>query len=172
VTFPRSLGQVPIYYSAKNTGRPYLAANPNEKYVSKYLDGPNTPLYPFGYGLGYADFTFSDIQLDTKTLHPGGKLQATLDVTNTGKVAGSETVQMYIHDFVADVGRPVLELKGFQRIALAPGQRQTVSFQIEEKTLAFLRADMTHGTEPGQYEVLIGPNSAALHTAKFDLSPH
>ncbi len=172
VTFPRSLGQVPIYYSVKNTGRPYNAANPNEKYVSKYLDGPNTPLYPFGFGLSYTDFAFSNIQLDTKALHPGEKLRATVEVTNTGTADGIETVQMYIRDLVADVTRPVLELKGFQRVDLTPGQRQTVTFEIEEKTLTFLRADMTFGTEPGQYEVLVGPNSAALKSAQFDLTAH
>lgn len=171
VTFPRNLGQVPIYYSAKNTGRPLDPAQPKAAYKSSYLDAPNDPLYPFGFGLSYTTFAFSQVQLDCEQLARGAALTATVTVTNTGARAGAEVVQLYIRDLVGSVTRPVLELKGFQRIELAPGAHRAVSFQIGERELRFLRGDLTWGTEPGEFEVFLGPNSRDLHSARFTLTP-
>jgi len=170
VTFPRNLGQVPLYYNAKNTGRPINPARPREKYKSNYLDSPNDPLYPFGYGLSYTTFTYSGLKLDRDTLHPGESLTVTVDVANTGQMDGVETAQLYIHDLVADVGRPVLELKGFQQVELRAGEHRQITFEIGEKELSFLRADMTWGTEPGNFDVLVGPNSRDLQSARFELA--
>ena len=168
-TFPRTVGQVPIFYAAKNTGRPLDPTNPKEKYKSSYLDCLNDPLYPFGFGLSYTTFSYSDVRLDRATLKPGEKLRATVTVTNTGKLAGAEVVQLYMRDLVGSVTRPVRELKGFQKIELRAGESCEVSFSIGENELKFLRADMTVGTEPGQYEVFIGPNSRDTQSAKFEL---
>src|SRR5271167_4170964 len=130
VTFPRTLGQGPIFYAAKNTGRPLDPANPKEAYKSSYIDCPNDPLYPFGFGLSYTTFAFSELRLDHSTLAPGGKLTASVTVTNTGASEGAEVVQFYIRDLVGSVTRPVLELKGFQKITLKPGESREVSFTI------------------------------------------
>ena len=168
-TFPRTVGQVPIFYAAKNTGRPLDPANPKEKYKSSYLDCSNDPLYPFGFGLSYTTFTYSEVRLDRATLNPGEKIQATVTVTNTGNYAGAEVVQLYLRDLVGSVTRPVRELKGFQKIELRAGESREISFTIGENELKFLRADMTVGTEPGEFQVFIGPNSRDTHAAKFDL---
>jgi beta-glucosidase len=170
VTFPRNLGQVPIYYSAKNTGRPIRPGNPHEKYKSNYLDSPNDPLYPFGFGLSYTTFAYSGLKLDRQTLQPRENLTVTVDVANTGKLDGVETAQLYLHEPVASVGRPVRELKGFQRVELKAGESRQVTFVIGEKELAFLRRDMTWGTEPGIFEVFVGPNSRDLQSANFELT--
>ena len=168
-TFPRTLGQVPIFYATKNTGRPLNPANPKEEYKSSYIDCPNDPLYPFGFGLSYTTFEYSDVRLDRATLNPGGKLTATVTVTNTGKFYGAEVVQLYIRDLVGSVTRPVRELKGFQKIGLKAGESCKIAFTIGEDELKFLRADMTVATEPGEFQVFIGPNSRDTHTAKFEL---
>ena len=170
VTWPRSLGQVPIYYNAKNTGRPIDPANPHGKYRSNYLDIPNDPLYPFGFGLSYTKFSYTDLKLDRKVMGPGETLTVTVDVANIGASDGIETAQLYIHDLVADVGRPVRELKGFQRVKLKAGEHRQISFVIGEKELSFLRADMTWGTEPGKFDVFVGPNSRDLQSARFELT--
>ena len=170
VTFPRNLGQVPIFYNAKNTGRPLEPAGSTEKYQSRYLDSLNTPLYPFGFGLSYTTFKYATPELDRKTLHPGEKLIVTVEVSNTGKLEGAETVQLYLHQPVASVARPVLELKGFQRLELQVGEHRKVTFEIGEPQLTFLRRDLTWGIEPGTIEVLVGPNSRDLQSAKFDLA--
>jgi len=169
VTFPRNVGQVPIFYAEKNTGRPLDPAKPKEEYKSSYLDCPNDPLYPFGFGLSYTTFKISAPQLSQTTLRPGQEITVTTTVSNVGKRAGAEVVQMYIRDLVGSVTRPVLELKGFKRIQLKPGENQTVSFEIGEKELTFLRKDMTWGTEPGEFLVFVGPNSRELKSAKFEL---
>jgi beta-glucosidase len=169
VTFPRSLGQVPIFYNAKNTGRPIDPANPHGKYRSNYLDIPNDPLYPFGFGLSYTKFSYSGLKLDRNTLSPGETLTVTVDIANTGAMDGVDTAQLYIHDLVADVARPVRELKGFQRVELKVGEHREISFVIGEKELSFLRADMTLGTEPGKFDVFVGPNSRDLQWARFEL---
>ena len=157
VTFPRSLGQVPIYHYAKNTGRPYI--HPEAKYESRYLDSPNEPLYAFGHGLSYTTFEYSDIAMDG--------LKATVTVTNTGSVEGTETVQLYIRDLVGSVTRPVRQLKGFERVTLKPGQSKEVTFTIDKEMLSFYRQDMTWGPEPGDFKVFIGGASDNTKEASF-----
>ena len=157
MTFPRNLGQVPIFYYEKNTGRPiYL---PNPKYKSRYIDSPNDPLYPFGFGLSYTTFTYSAIKLSTTELSEKGELKATVKVTNTGEVAGEEVVQCYVRDLVGSVTRPVKELKGFEKIMLKAGESKDITFIITPDMLAFHRLDMTYGTEPGDYKLFIGASS-------------
>jgi len=167
MTFPRSIGQVPIFYYEKNTGRPlYL---PNDKYKSKYIDCPNDPLYVFGYGLSYTTFDYSDIQLSGTSLTEKGTIKASVIVKNTGKVAGEEVVQCYIRDLIGSVTRPVKELKGFEKISLKAGESKTVTFTITPEMLAFHRLDMTYGTEPGNYNLFIGGNSHDLKATAFSL---
>jgi len=167
MTFPQNLGQVPIFYYEKNTGRPiYLS---NDKYKSKYLDCPNDPLFPFGFGLSYTTFEYSDITLSTKELQQNGSIKATVTVTNTGKTDGEEVVQCYIRDMVGSVTRPVKELKGFEKIFLKAGESKKVSFTITPDLLAFHRLDMTYGTEPGDFKLFIGGNSRDVKETSFKL---
>jgi len=167
MTFPQNLGQVPIFYYEKNTGRPiYLG---NDKYKSKYLDCPNDPLFPFGFGLSYTTFEYSDITLSTKELQQNGSIKATVTVTNTGKTDGEEVVQCYIRDMVGSVTRPVKELKGFEKIFLKAGESKEVSFTITPDLLAFHRLDMTYGTEPGDFKLFIGGNSRDVKETSFKL---
>ncbi len=166
VTFPRAVGQVPIHYSMKNTGRPMDA---NNKYTSKYLDESNEPLYPFGYGLSYTTFTYGDISLSSPQITQQDELKVTCKVTNTGKRAGEEVVQLYIHDLVGSVTRPVKELKNFQKIMLQPGESKEITFTITQHDLSFYRKDMSFGVEPGKFEVYIGGNSRDLKKAAFML---
>jgi beta-glucosidase len=169
VTFPRSVGQVPIFYNMKHTGRP-MEVDPKNKYTSKYLDIPNSPLYPFGYGLSYTQFSYSDVTLSGTSMNAGDSLTASVTVTNTGKVAGEEVVQLYVQDLFGSVTRPVKELKGFQKISLKPGESRTVTFTIKPADLAFYRLDMTFGTEPGDFKVYIGGNSRDVQEASFVLN--
>jgi beta-glucosidase len=169
VTFPRNVGQVPIYYSEKNSGRPFDPANPSAKYKSTYLDSPNDPLYPFGFGLSYTKFAYSDIQLSKNSMTPDDQITVTVKVSNVGNFDGAEIVQLYIRDMVGSVTRPVLELKGFQRIDLKAGDSRDVSFTIGRKELTFLRRDMAWGTEPGKYKAFVGPSSGDLQSADFEL---
>ncbi|HYG40779.1 MAG TPA: glycoside hydrolase family 3 N-terminal domain-containing protein [Cytophagales bacterium] len=172
VTFPRSVGQVPFYYNHKNTGRPYdESKDPNNtwKYASRFIDVSNTPLYPFGYGLSYTTFEYSDIQLDKKQINPSEKIKVSVNVKNTGKVAGEEVVQLYIRDVVGSVTRPVKELKGFRKISLQPGETQAVAFEISANDLAFYNLDMTWGAEPGEFKVFVGTDSQNVKEAGFTL---
>jgi len=167
MTFPRTVGQVPIFYYEKNTGRPiYL---PNDKYKSKYIDCLNEPLFAFGYGLSYTTFNYSNIQLSTTQLTDKGELKASVIVKNTGKIDGEEVVQCYIRDLIGSVTRPVKELKGFEKIFLKAGESKTVTFTITPEMLAFHRLDMTFGTEPGEYNLFIGGNSQVLEQTAFSL---
>jgi beta-glucosidase len=165
-TFPRNVGQVPIYYSAKNTGRPI---NPQEKYTSKYLDVANTPLYPFGHGLSYTTFTYSDITLSKNQMKAGDKIMASVTVTNTGNYDGEETVQLYLRDLVGSVTRPVKELKDFQKIYLGKGESKTVNFMIDTDDLKFYDINMKWTAEPGDFLVFIGSSSADVKEARFSL---
>jgi len=165
-TFPRMEGQIPIFYNMKNTGRPFDA---NNKYTSKYLDAPNDPLYPFGFGLSYTTFSYSEVFLDKKEITSGGKVRASVNVTNTGKYAGEETVQLYIRDMVGSMTRPVKELKGFKKITLKPGEKQTVTFDIDESLLAFYNHALEFRAEPGTFQVMIGGSSAQTNSASFEL---
>lgn len=169
MTFPRSVGQVPIFYYEKNTGRPiYL---PSEKYKSRYLDSPNDPLYPFGYGLSYTTFSYSDLSLSSPKVKKGKTIEATVTVTNTGQVTGEEIVQLYIRDLVGSVTRPVKLLKAFQKVAIPPGESRKITFTIDNDMLSFWRQDMTFGVEEGDFKVMVGGSSADLLQASFTLVP-
>ncbi len=170
VTFPRNVGQVPIHYDMKNTGRPIELGAPGAKYVSRYLDTPNTPLYPFGYGLSYTSFTYSPVTLDKAKVRPGEKLTASVTVTNSGARAGEEVVQLYVRDLVGSVTRPVKELKGFEKISLRKGETRTIRFTLTDADLAFTRQDMSWGSEPGQFKLWVGPSSAEGSEAAFELT--
>jgi beta-glucosidase len=166
VTFPRSVGQVPIFYSMKNTGRPM---DPNNKYTSKYLDESNAPLYPFGFGMSYTTFDYGNLTLDKTEMSNGDEMTVGVKVTNVGDRDGEEVVQLYIRDLVGSVTRPVMELKGFQKIALRPGEFKEVSFKLTYKDLEFYRKDMSFGCEPGKYLVFAGGNSRDVKQAEFVL---
>lgn len=169
-TMPRSVGQVPIYYNHLNTGRPLAAdAKGFVKFRSNYLDVPNTPLYPFGYGLGYTTFDYSPVRLSADTLTGDGSLTATVTVKNTGSREGTETVQMYIRDLVGSVSRSVKELKGFERITLAPGESRDVTFTVTPEMLKFYNFNLDFVNEPGDFDLMVGPNSAEVSTARFTL---
>jgi len=167
-SFPRNVGQIPIYYNHLNTGRPYHPGD-SPKFKSDYLDVSNDPLYPFGYGLSYTTFSYSDISMSDKTLKPGGKITASVNVTNTGKLAGKETVQLYIRQMAGSIARPVKELKGFQQITLAPGESKKVSFSISVNDLKFYNSNLKYVSEPGAFKVFIGTNSRDVKEADFNL---
>jgi beta-glucosidase len=166
VTFPRAVGQIPMYYNHKNTGRP---GNPNERYNSKYFDLPLTPLYPFGFGLSYTTFEYSDIELSKSKINIEDSITISVKVKNTGKYDGEEVVQMYIQDLVGSVTRPVKELKGFKKIMLKRNEEKTISFNISEKDLRFTTADMKFKSEPGFFKVYVGTNSADVKETTFEL---
>lgn len=166
VTFPRSVGQIPIFYNEKRTGRPFDAAN---KYTSKYLDIPNTPLYPFGYGLSYSQFRLSDLRLDKTQILPNGTVKVSADLENTGRLAGDEVVQLYITDVAASVTRPVKELRGFRRITLNPGQKQRVEFTLGPKELQFLDRNLRPVVEPGEFIVYVGTSSDSGLQTSFEV---
>ena len=168
MTFPRNMGQIPIYYNHFSTGRPLTGTDP-QRFVSKYTDAPNTPLFPFGYGLSYAEFSYSDVSLSSDSLTSEASITASVQLKNTGACTGTEVVQLYIQDVAASTVRPVRELKGFTRITLTPGETQTVSFRISEAELAFHRADGSYGTEPGAFRVWIGGSSATENGTGFTL---
>ncbi|MEO7835368.1 MAG: fibronectin type III-like domain-contianing protein, partial [Ginsengibacter sp.] len=170
VSFPRNVGQIPIYYNHLNTGRPFHSGD-SPKFKSDYLDVSNDPLYPFGYGLSYTTFTYSDISLSDKILKSHGKITASVNVTNTGKIMGKETVQFYIRDMVGSIARPVKELKGFQQITLKPGENQKVTFTISVEDLKFYNNDLKYVYEPGDFKVFIGTNSSEVKEADFSLIP-
>jgi beta-glucosidase len=164
VSFPRTVGQIPIYYNAKNTGRPAVAG---QHFTSKYLDVPNSPLFPFGYGLSYTSFTYRDLQVRAARLRPADTLVVTVTVANTGTRAGTEVAQLYVRDDVGSVTRPVRELKGFRREVLAPGESRSVEFRVPVRSLAFWDAAMKFVAEPGTFHVFVGSNSTAELGAAF-----
>ena len=166
MTFPRNVGQIPIYYNHKNTGRPYDA---RQKYTSKYLDVSNEPLYPFGYGLSYAQFTYSDVKLSDAVLAADNAITASVTLTNRGDRAGEEIVQLYIRDVVGSVARPVKELKGFKKIMLQPGESKQITFTITPDLLKFYNADLQWTAEPGEFFVYIGGCSDVENKATFVL---
>jgi beta-glucosidase len=163
-TFPRSVGQIPIYYNHLNTGRPYSGGP--AKFKSNYLDISNDPLYPFGYGLSYTKFNYGDIKISKTNLKGNETLTATVTVTNSGKYAGEEVVQLYIGDPVASVSRAVKELKGFQKINLQVGETKNVTFNITPEQLKFYNSQLRYDWEPGEFIIQIGTNSADVKTAK------
>ncbi|MEP7317165.1 MAG: glycoside hydrolase family 3 C-terminal domain-containing protein, partial [Panacibacter sp.] len=165
-TFPRSVGQIPVYYNHKNTGRPFNN-EPFAKFKSNYLDISNDPLYPFGYGLSYTTFSYSDIRLTKTNLKGNDRLIATVTVSNTGKFAGEETVQLYITDPVASATRSVKELKGFQKIILQPGEIKAVSFNITPEDLKFYNSKLDYVWEAGDFIIHIGTNSNDVKSANI-----
>ncbi len=169
VTFPRTVGQVPLYYNHLNTGRP-PGPKADKKYFSGYIDETYTPLFPFGYGLSYTSFQYSGLKLSGDQMENSGKIEVSVDVKNVGTRAGTEIVQLYVHDLVAPVAQPVEELKDFQRVKLAPGAAKTVTFTLHASQLAIWDRDMKFVTEPGKYTVTIGPNSAEGDTATFSVN--
>ena len=169
MTSPKSVGQIPLYYAHKNTGRPLKEGKWFEKFRSNYLDVDNDALYPFGYGLSYTTFRFSDITLNRSSIGMDNELVASVTVTNTGDRAGSEVVQLYIRDLVGSVTRPVKELKGFEKIYLQPNESRTVRFTIAPEMLKFYNADLKFVAEPGDFDVMIGPDSRNVKTARFTL---
>ncbi|MDE3212799.1 MAG: glycoside hydrolase family 3 C-terminal domain-containing protein, partial [Bacteroidota bacterium] len=168
ITFPRAEGQIPIYYDHFNTGRPPKNAN-DLNYVSSYIDLPNSPAYPFGYGLSYTTFSYSDITLNSPILRPGGTLEASVEVTNTGKYPGKETVQLYTRQMVGSVVRPVEELKGFKQVYLTPGESRKVTFALTVNDLRFYNAHLNEVYEPGDFKIFIGTSSAQVKQADFKL---
>jgi beta-glucosidase len=167
MTFPRSVGQIPIFYNEKSTGRPF---DPNSKWTSKYIDEPNSPLFPFGFGLSYTTFSYSEPKADKAVFKKRENLQITVNVTNTGSRAGEEVVQLYVRDLVGSVTRPVKELKGFQKIMLKAGESRDVKFTLTERDLSFWRGDMTFGAEPGEFDIMVGGNSADLKKVRVKMT--
>jgi beta-glucosidase len=167
VTMPRSVGQVPIYYNHLNTGRP----NPQwfTKFTTNYLDVPNDPLFPFGYGLSYTTFEYGPLTLSGNTMTTGGNITATVTVTNTGSCEGTEVVQLYIRDMVGSIARPVQELKGFERISLKPGESRQVTFNINADLIKFYNKDLQFVCEPGDFEVMVGTDSRNVQRQPFTL---
>ena len=166
-TFPQNVGQIPLFYNHKNTGRPLQEGRWFEKFRSNYLDVSNEPLYPFGYGLSYTTFAYSDIHLSSTEMSADGELTATVTVTNTGSRDGAEVVQLYIRDLVGSVTRPVKELKGFEKIFLKAGESRKVSFSITPELLKFYNYDLQFVCEPGDFDVMIGGNSRDVKKARF-----
>ncbi len=165
-SFPRSVGQVPVYYAHKSTGRP---ATPGNVFSSRYTDMPNEPLYPFGFGLSYTTFEYSAPKLSAPEMAGGGRVQVTATVKNTGERAGTEVVQLYVRDLVGSVTRPVKELKGFQKVTLSPGEAKDVTFILTAADLAFYTAEGQWDAEPGDFLVFVGPNSRDTQEARFTL---
>ena len=163
-TFPRTMGQIPVYYNAKQTGRPM---NPDDHFTSKYLDLPNDPLFPFGYGLSYTTFSYGPLRLDkTQAQGENATITASVKLTNTGKYEGEEVVQLYIGDPAASISRPMKELKGFQKISLKPGESREVSFTITTEALRFYNSALEHVWEPGQFNIYVGTNSRDVQSAQ------
>ena len=168
-TFPQNIGQVPIYYNHKNTGRPLAEGKWFQKFRSNYLDVSNDPVYPFGYGLSYSNFTYSDVKLSSATLEAGQNITASVTVTNNSKLDGKEVVQLYTRDLVGSITRPVKELKGFQKIELKAGETKTVTFTIGVNDLKFYNSDLKFVAEPGDFKIFIGGNSRDVKEASFKL---
>jgi beta-glucosidase len=165
MSFPRNTGQIPVYYNAKNTGRPFDKTNPDEKYVSRYIDCANSPLYPFGFGLSYTNFTYSNI----KTEVSGKQILISSNVTNTGDRDGQEVAELYIQDKVGSITRPVKELKGFKKLLIRKGETVHVSFSLTTDDLSFYHPDLKKFWEPGEFKAFIGGSSEDVISATFKL---
>ncbi|AMM50315.1 beta-glucosidase [Rufibacter sp. DG15C] len=174
ISFPRHVGQMPLYYNIKNTGRMYEGTHsePGSErvYRSRYRDVPNTALYPFGFGLSYTTFAYGQPKLNKSSIAGNENLVLTVEVTNTGKYAGEEVVQLYIQDLVGSTARPIKQLKKFQKLSFAPGEKKTVTFTLNTTDLSFWRQDMTFGAEPGDFKIMVGGNSRDVQTLPFTLT--
>ncbi|MBF1073981.1 MAG: beta-glucosidase BglX [Prevotellaceae bacterium] len=169
VSMPKSVGQIPIYYNHLNTGRPQPEGKPFEKFRSNYIDIDNNPLYPFGYGLSYTTFKYGPLQLDATSMTADGQIKVTVPVTNTGSRDADEVVQLYLHDVAASIARPVKELKDFARISLRAGETRNVTFTITADKLKFYNSELQYVCEPGEFQIMVGPNSRDTQTAGFTL---
>jgi len=167
-TFPQNVGQVPMYYAHKNTGRP-LEGKWFEKFRSNYMDVSNDPVYPFGYGLSYTKFSYGEIKINKKEMTSTDSVTVSVDVANYGSREGDEIVQLYIHDVVGSITRPVKELKGFKKIHLKVGETKNVRFTVTAKDLSFYKSDLSFGCEPGAFEIFIGPSSQDVKKVEFVL---
>ena len=165
MSFPRNTGQIPVFYNCKNTGRPTRPKEPDEKYVSRYLDCPNTPLYPFGFGLSYTSFSYSGI----RAVVSGNTISVYASVKNTGKSDGEEIVQFYVQDKIGSITRPLKELKGFKKLLIRKGETVNVEFTITADELSFYHSDLKKYWEPGEFNAFIGGNSASVISAGFKL---
>ncbi|MBD3917418.1 glycoside hydrolase family 3 C-terminal domain-containing protein [Paenibacillus sp. PR3] len=169
MSFPYSVGQVPVYYNAYNTGRPQGAPDAQVRYVSQFIDIPNEPLLPFGFGLSYSDFGYSEAELSTDTMTEATPIKVSVTVTNKGNVAGVETVQLYVRDISGEVVRPVKELKDYRQICLQPGESAEVSFVLSEQKLRYYHSDLTHVSDSGAFVAFVGPNSKTNTALPFRL---
>jgi beta-glucosidase len=165
-TFPRSVGQIPLYYNHKNTGRPLVES---DHFTSRYLDSPNTPLFPFGYGLSYTTFEYSNLNVSSAKVGMGDTLHVTVDLKNSGKRKGTEVVQLYVHDVVASVTRPVRELKAFKRVTLEVGQVETVKLSVPIEQLGFYNEHMKYTVEPGKLQIFVGGSSQETIAGAFEV---
>ena len=170
-TFPRNVGQVPLFYNHKNTGRPLGNTEGKfEKFKSNYIDVRNEPLYPFGYGLSYTTFDYGNLKLDTSSINMDGEINVSVEVTNSGDYDGKEVVQLYIRDLVGSVTRPVKELKGFQKVEIKKGETQNITFKISVEDLKFYNSELDFVAEPGQFQVFVGTNSDTKMMKEFELT--
>lgn len=169
MSFPRNVGQVPIYYNQDSTGRPMPKENYEEKYVSRYLDTENSPLYPFGYGLSYTTFDYSNLTLSAEKIKKDETITATIKLTNTGDIKGTETVQLYIRDKVAIVSRPVKELIDFKQVTLEPKESKELQFVLSEEQLRYVHPDFSFTSDSGDFEIMVGTNSQEVQTVQFTL---
>ncbi len=169
MSFPYNVGQVPVYYNHYNTGRPKDAPDAQERYVSQYLDIPNEPLFPFGYGLSYTKYQYSDLTLSTDHLTANDEIEVSVKVKNVGSTKGEEVVQLYVRDLVGEVVRPLKELKAYQKIKLNPGEEREITFSLTEEQLLYFHADLSFESDTGKFKVFVGPNSRECLEQSFDL---
>lgn len=169
MSFPQAVGQIPVYYNHYNTGRPKKASEPDNRYASQYLDIPNEPLYPFGYGLSYTEFKYGEIELSAEEMTPGQPLEVTTTIKNTGQMAGEEVVQLYIRDITGEVVRPMKELKAYSKISLQPGECKEISFTVTEEQLRYHHSDLSFSSDAGEFAVFVGANSRDVVERRFRL---
>lgn len=169
MSFPQSVGQVPVYYNHFNTGRPFNPTKRGERYVSKYIDADHEPLLPFGYGLSYTSFDYSELSLSSSEITANQTLEVSVTVTNIGSRSGIETIQLYVRDISGEVVRPLRELKDFTKLELQPGESKVVTFQLTEEQLRYHHSDLRYTSDPGQFHILVGPNSRDTLTDSFKL---
>ena len=166
-TFPRSVGQLPLFYNHLNTGRPDPDSCIFDRYSGNYIDESNEPLYPFGYGLSYTNFVYGKLRLSSNILFKSGELTASVTVTNTGDYDGYETVQLYLRDIYADISRPIKELKNYRRIFLQKGESQEITFTITENDLKYYNSELQYVYDPGEFEIMVGTNSRDVQQERF-----
>ena len=169
MSIPYAQGQIPVYYNHLSTGRPLLDETSEEHFLSRYLDGPNHPLYPFGFGLSYTEFRMQEIELDKPTIAVNEEAEVAVTLANIGKYEGSEVVQLYIRDPSASIARPVKELKGFKKISLLPGQKKQVNFKVNREMLSFYDSDGELRCEPGLFILTLATSSDDAHSLNINL---